>query len=271
VFPESRYINANTTNVDFSFSDCRLRAEITGNDFTYLCFSIGGVKRLKRYYNLDDVDFDYEFAGSPYVFIPLISDGAGALSRSYKQFPWTSPAGFIRGEMLNQSFGAVNLFFPLAISESVIPDTPDDLSGSATSELGIAYAARINTFLKVKGTALNDRYYLLSDFSGVTSTTLPVKTSISYSGLFSYINTEVKKVLNRSLFEINDSFLRANIKDQIESFLNYIRTNQGIDEFRVICDDSNNSPENIQNRKLTIDIYIKPSQSINFVELSFTT
>jgi hypothetical protein len=271
VFPETRYINTNTTNIDFNFNQCSLRTHITGNDFTYLCFSIAGVKRLKRYYNLDDVDFDYEFAGSPYILIPLISDAAGALSRSYNQFPWVSPAGFIRGEILNQSFGSITLFFPYSISETIIPDTPEDLSGSDTSELGIAYAARINTFLKVKGTASTDRYYLLSDFSGVTSNALPVKTSISYCGLLTYINTEVKKVLNRSLFELNDSFLRTSIKDQIESFLNYIRVNQGIDEFRIVCDDSNNSPENIQNRKLTVDIYIKPAQSINFVELSFTT
>jgi hypothetical protein len=266
IFPENNYINFNTTATDFSFEDCSLRTEITGSNFTFLAFSIGGVKRIKRYYSLDDVDGDSEFANSPFVLIPLLSDGAGCLSRSYKQFPWSSPAGFVRGKMLNQPVGASQ-----QATEQVIPDTPEDLSGSATSELGIAYAARINTFLKTRGTEIAENYYLLSDFSGVLENTIPVKTSISYAGLLSYINTQVRSILNRSIYELNDQFLRNSVKQQVEVFLNYIRSNQGIDEYSVVCDESNNTTTDIQNRKLIVDVYIKPSQSINFIELSFTT
>jgi hypothetical protein len=50
-----------------------------------------------------------------------------------------------------------------------------------------------------------------------------------------------------------------------------IVANQGIDEYRIVCDGSNNSQTDVLNRKLNVDVYIKPSQSINFVELSFTT
>ena len=222
--------------------------------------------KIKRYYSLDDVDGDSEFAASPFVLIPLLSDGAGCLSRSYKQFPWSSPAGFVRGKMLNQPVGASQ-----QATEQVIPDTPEDLSGDATSELGIAYAARINTFLKTRGTEIAENYYLLSDFSGVLENTIPVKTSISYAGLLSYINTQVRSILNRSIYELNDQFLRNSVKQQVEVFLNYIRSNQGIDEYSVVCDESNNTTTDIQNRKLIVDVYIKPSQSINFIELSFTT
>lgn len=266
IFPENNYININNTNSDFSFSNCTLRTEITGSNFTFLAFSIGGVKRIKRYYSLDDVDGDSEFATSPFVLIPLLSDGAGCLSRSYKQFPWSSPAGFVRGKMLNQPVGASQ-----QATEQVIPDTPEDLSGDAASELGIAYAARINTFLKTRGTEIAENYYLLSDFSGVLENTIPVKTSISYAGLLSYINTQVRSILNRSIYELNDQFLRGSVKQQVEVFLNYIRSNQGIDEYSVVCDESNNTTTDIQNRKLIVDVYIKPSQSINFIELSFTT
>lgn len=266
IFPENNYININNTTSDFSFSNCTLRTEITGSNFTFLAFSIGGVKRIKRYYSLDDVDGDSEFADSPFVLIPLLSDGAGCLSRSYKQFPWSSPAGFVRGKMLNQPVGASQ-----QATEQVIPDTPEDLSGDAASELGIAYAARINTFLKTRGTEIAENYYLLSDFSGVLENTIPVKTSISYAGLLSYINTQVRSILNRSIYELNDQFLRGSVKQQVEVFLNYIRSNQGIDEYSVVCDESNNTTTDIQNRKLIVDVYIKPSQSINFIELSFTT
>jgi len=151
IFPESRYINSNITGIDFNFNDCVLRSEISGNNFTYMAFNIGGIKRIKRYYSLDDVNDYEEFSNSPYVLLPLISDAAGALSRSYYQFSWLSPAGFIRGEVLNQSFDT-SYMSTVSSPEGIIPDTPTDLSGSATSELGIAYAARINTILKVRGT-----------------------------------------------------------------------------------------------------------------------
>ena len=111
----------------------------------------------------------------------------------------------------------------------------------------------------------------LSDFSGEPSNDLPIKTSISYASLLNYINYESYAILSNALFEINDEFLRTNIKNKFESVLQQIKSNQGLDDYRVVCDASNNTNQDILNRKLNVEVYIKPSQSINFVELSFTT
>ena len=65
--------------------------------------------------------------------------------------------------------------------------------------------------------------------------------------------------------------MRANIKNRFESVLQQIKANQGLEDYRVVCDASNNNQQDILNRKLNVEVYIKPSQSINFLELSFTT
>jgi len=123
----------------------------------------------------------------------------------------------------------------------------------------------------VANAASINEYFLLSDFSGITQSAIPAKTSISYGNLISYVSNGVKTILNTGLFEINDAGLRNTIRFRVESFLQPILANQGIDEYRVVCDESNNSQTDILDRKLNVDVYIKPSQTINFVELSFTT
>jgi hypothetical protein len=78
-------------------------------------------------------------------------------------------------------------------------------------------------------------------------------------------------VLNSSLFDFNDEATRNLIKIRIEQYLQFTKANSGIDDFVVICDSSNNNETDYINRRVNVDVSIKPSQSINFVELSFTT
>lgn len=261
-FIENSYILYRNLNINPLFSNSfRISGlDTIKEDFKPFIFCSTGVKKIQRYYNKDDQD--NEFSELPYVLVSLVSDAAGAMSRSFSKYPWYSPAGFERGKILNQNF---------TNGETIIPNTPSDLSGSSTSELGIAYARGLNTFLKVPNTASINEYFLLSDFSGITQSAIPAKTSISYGNLVSYVSNGVKTILNMALFEINDADLRNTVKFRIGSFLQPIQSNQGIDEYRVVCDESNNSQTDTLDRKLNVDVFIKPSQTINFVELSFTT
>jgi hypothetical protein len=268
VFLEREYIFNKNIGFTFPFNDCNRISglQTVSEDFKPFVFCSTGVKLIQRYYSRDDVDG--EFGTLYYVPISLVSDAAGAMSRSFTQYPWYSPAGFERGKILNQNFTTAE---NAPSSEEIVPYTPSDLSGSSTSALGIAYSRGLNTFLNVPNQANVNEYFLLSDFCGITQSATPIKTSISYGNLISYISFGVKTILNSALFEINDEGLRNSTKFRIESFLQPIVANQGIDEYRIVCDGSNNSQTDVLNRKLNVDVYIKPSQSINFVELSFTT
>jgi len=260
---ETAYTETGNINHTFTFDNMKKRTAITGNSLNYITFTVGGTKRVKRFYESDIINPILSF-----VILPMLSDGIGALSRSLSTYPWFTPAGFERGRMLNQTFATNQNGVPL---EFIIPETPATFTPTTNTQIQTSYTKRVNSFLKITDDTGNKTVYLLSDFSGEPSNDLPIKTSISYASLLNYINYESNAILSNALFEINDEFLRANIKNRFESVLQQIKANQGLEDYRVVCDASNNNQQDILNRKLNVEVYIKPSQSINFVELSFTT
>jgi hypothetical protein len=48
-----------------------------------------------------------------------------------------------------------------------------------------------------------------------------------------------------------------------------IQGRRGITDFRVVCDESNNTPNVIDANQFVGDIYIKPARSVNFIQLNF--
>jgi hypothetical protein len=71
------------------------------------------------------------------------------------------------------------------------------------------------------------------------------------------------------LFEFNDEFSRANFRNLVEPFLRDVQGRQGLTDFSVVCDDSNNTSDVIDRNEFRADIFIKPNRSINFISLNF--
>ena len=72
-----------------------------------------------------------------------------------------------------------------------------------------------------------------------------------------------------SLFEFNDEFTRSQFVALVEPFLRDVKGRRGIYDFKVVCDESNNTPQVIDSNSFVGDIYIKPARSINFIQLNF--
>jgi hypothetical protein len=71
------------------------------------------------------------------------------------------------------------------------------------------------------------------------------------------------------LFEFNDSFTRAQFRNLVEPFLRDVQGRRGIFDYKVVCDESNNTGQVIDTNSFVADIYIKPARSINFITLNF--
>ena len=69
--------------------------------------------------------------------------------------------------------------------------------------------------------------------------------------------------------EFNDNFTRAQFKNLVEPFLRDVQGRRGVTDFRVVCDDTNNTGEIIDRNEFVADIYVKPNRSINFITLNF--
>jgi hypothetical protein len=52
-------------------------------------------------------------------------------------------------------------------------------------------------------------------------------------------------------------------------FLERIKAGRGIEEYLIVCDESNNTGIVRQANKFVCDIYVKPQNCINFITLNF--
>ena len=71
------------------------------------------------------------------------------------------------------------------------------------------------------------------------------------------------------LFEFNDAFTRAQFRNLVEPFLRDVQGRRGINDFKVLCDETNNTGEIIDRNEFVADIFVKPARSINFIQLNF--
>jgi hypothetical protein len=171
----------------------------------------------------------------------LSSDVAGILCA--QEVAWESPAGFARGMLKN----VIKL-------ETKFSKTDRD-------EL---YKNQINFFTQFddgSGTVL---------FGDKTMLTKPSAFDrINVRRVFIACEKAIAKAAKYSLFEFNDEFTRAQFRNLVTPFLRAIQSQRGIVDYRVVCDQTNNTAEVIDNNQFVADIYIKPAKSINFIQLNF--
>ena len=185
----------------------------------------------------------YDKYNDTYVNIPLNADTAGLCARTDQtNDPWWSPAGFNRGAIKN----CVKLLF-----------SPNQ------TDRDTLYKNGINPVVSFPGQGV----VLYGD------KTLLAKPSafdrINVRRLFIVLEKAIATAAKFQLFEFNDVFTRAQFKSLVEPFLRDVRGRRGIYDFRVVCDESNNTGEVIDRNEFVADIYIKPAKSINFIYLNF--
>ena len=73
------------------------------------------------------------------------------------------------------------------------------------------------------------------------------------------------------LFEVNDAFTRSTFVTAVEGFLSNLQARRGLEEYRVVADDSNNTATVLNNNQFVADIFVRPLNSINFIRLNFVS
>ena len=187
--------------------------------------------------------YTYDRFNNKFRYIPTNGDVAGLMVRTnVRAFPWFSPAGQQRGVLNN----AVKLAY-----------NPNQ---NQRDEL---YQARVNPISFQPGIGI----LLFGD-----------KTALGYASAFDRINVRrlfltVEQALEGAaraqLFELNDEITRANFVNIVEPYLRDVQAKRGIYDFLVICDETNNTPDIIDNNEFRADIFLKPAKSINYVSLTF--
>jgi hypothetical protein len=79
----------------------------------------------------------------------------------------------------------------------------------------------------------------------------------------------ISQVANNLVFEQNTAATRNNFLAQVNPYLESVQQRQGLYAFRVIMDDSNNTPTVIDQNQMVGQIYIQPTKTAEFIYLDF--
>lgn len=87
--------------------------------------------------------------------------------------------------------------------------------------------------------------------------------------LFLSLQRTVSKTIRYFVFEPNTDYTRSRIVSTIIPAFNYAKDTDGLFDFLIVCDNRNNTPDNIDNGEIVVDIYIKPVRTAEFILVNF--
>lgn len=87
--------------------------------------------------------------------------------------------------------------------------------------------------------------------------------------LFNYAERKIANSAKYVVFEQNDNTTRNSFVSMCTPLLDGIKANRGIEDYRIICDTSNNTPSVIANNQFVATFMLKPTYSAEFVTLNF--
>jgi len=185
----------------------------------------------------------YDRFANTFRYIPLNGDIAGICARNdIDNFPWFSPAGTSRGAVLN----AVKLTY-----------------NPSQTQRDRLYSARVNPVVVSPGGGIT----LFGDKTALAKSS--AFDRINVRRLFIYLEDAISAAARDQLFEFNDEITRTNFVNIVEPFLRDVQAKRGIQDYVVICDETNNTAAIIDNNEFVAEIFIKPARSINFIGLTF--
>ena len=164
------------------------------------------------------------------------------LQSQHVAYPWFAPAGFSRG----------NLSFVTNVRTRLTSEDRD-----------ILYDARINPIAVFPrgGFVIFGQKNLQMAKSALDR--------VNVRRLMIEIKRLVSEVAMRILFEPNTPTTRARFVGQVTNLLSIVQAQSGIGQYRVIMDDTNNTPDVVDRNQLVGQIFIQPTRTAEFIVLDF--
>jgi len=79
------------------------------------------------------------------------------------------------------------------------------------------------------------------------------------------IEPAIKEFLDDFLFELNDQITRDLVTVGLDSYMKNIQSRRGVYTYKIVCDDTNNSAEDIDNYIMNVWVFIQPTKSVEYI------
>jgi hypothetical protein len=194
-------------------------------------------------FQVDNWKMVYDKYNDQNIWIPCDSDASGLHARLFvESSPWFSPAGYSRGQLKNVIRLAWN---------------------SNEPQRDILYPAQINSIISPKG----EGTILFGDKTALSSPS--AFNRINVRTLFIVMKKNIANFAKYQLFELNDYITRTLFKNACDKYLSTVKGGRGIYDFLVVCDETNNTGDIIDDNQFIGDLFVKPAKSINIINLNF--
>lgn len=156
--------------------------------------------------------------------------------------PWFAPAGVRRGVLGASVVG----------ERKLTQTTRDDL-----------YTSKVNPITSING--IGSIVY----GQKTLQTQASALDRINVRRLLIEIKNYFEQIAGGIIFEQNSAETRNNFVSKVTPYLESIQQNQGLYAFKVVMDDTNNTPDVIDRNQLVGQVYIQPTKSAEFIYLDF--
>lgn len=186
----------------------------------------------------------YDYYNDRYIYVSPDGYIAGAISDADKNYKiWYPVLGFKRGTLTNvydlkrkYKSGEMDVLYDNQINPiRYIPRKGIVIWGQKTSQVQASSLDRLNVRL-----------------------------------LLVAMKPSLQEFLETYIGELNTQSNRNRLKARIDGYMTNIQANDGVEAFRTVCDETNNTPETIANNELYVDMYIRPTSSIEFIKMRIT-
>jgi hypothetical protein len=182
-------------------------------------------------------------ASNSQVWVPASGWVAASMaSTSQAKYPWAAPAGF--------NNGTLNGLIDIAINPT-------------QKHRDLLYKINVNPIAYFPG----DGYVI---FGQKTLFTKPSAFDrINVRRLFLTLEKQTKNLLKFFVFEPNTFTTRTRLVNALSPIFDQAKAHEGLYDYKIVCDDRNNTPDVIDNNQLNISLYIQPVRTSEFILADF--
>ena len=205
--------------------------------------------------NVSTLDTNYVATYYPWVKMDDPSTGTGV---------WVPPSVVIPGVMAFTDSVAHEWFAPAGLNRGGLTSVRLPKKKLTHTDRDTLYEGRVNP---------------IATFPGQGVVVFGQKTLQAKPSALDRINVRrllirLKKFIASSsrylVFEQNDSSTRARFLNIVNPFLESVQSNSGLSAFKVVMDDSNNTPDVIDRNQMVGQIFIQPTRTAEFIVLDFS-
>ena len=199
---------------------------------------------------------DSSYAATYWPWVQLRSSETGKLF--FCPASTVIPAAYEYNDRVGQEW-----FAPAGLNRGGLPTVIQPERRLTSAQRDLLYQAKVNpiAIFPGQGTVIYGQKTLQSKPSALDR--------VNVRRLLIALKSQINQIAQTLLFEPNTQATRNNFLNQVNPYLQYVQQKQGLYAFRVVMDETNNTPDVIDRNQLIGAIYLQPTKTSEYILIDF--